>query len=233
LTASAKDRRVEPFWHALRAKKTAESLKRLRPALIATPNFSLHADTVPHDNLLSMKRIAKCFEEFAAVGLPVAVHVNSRTPHDFGRWAKYLIASPAIYAIAYEMGTIGRSPSRCKWHAQQLIELAHNVGRPLTLLIRAGSRHLPQPACAFGQVIFLDTTAHMNAKMRQRARRIANKLAWTASPTASGEDIDALLMHNIRAWRSATRELLSTREVAVLTPQTADHTVLPVSVTRT
>lgn len=208
ITATAEDQRVERFWHVFRSKRTAESLRRLRPALIATPNFSMHADTVRHDNLLSMARIAACFEEFAAAGLPVAVHVNGRTPHDFLRWSEYLIASPGIYAVSYEMGTIGRSAPRRAWHAKQLIALARRVGRPLTLVMRAGSSHLSELSTAFDRVIALDTTAHMKAKKRQSATRIGSQLTWEPAPTAPGKAIDDLLLHNIRVCRRATCELL-------------------------
>lgn len=208
LTATGKDRRVENFWHVLRAKKTAESLRRLRPALIATPNFSMHADTVRHDNLLSMARITACFEEFAAARLPVAVHVNGRMPHDFLRWIEYLNSSPGIYAVSYEMGTMGRSAPRRAWHAEQLIALARGVDRPLTLLIRAGSSHLQELSAAFNRVIALDTSAHMKAKKRQSATRIAARVKWMSAHTAPGEAIDDLLLHNIRICRRATRELL-------------------------
>jgi len=208
LTATDKDRRVENFWHVLRAKKTAESLRRLRPALVATPNFSMHADTVRHDNLLSMARIVACLEEFAAARLPVAVHVNGRTPHDFLRWIEYLNASPGIYAVSYEMGTMGRSAPRRAWHAEQLIALARGVNRPLTLLIRAGSSHLSELSTAFDQVIALDTSAHMKAKKRQSATSAGGRLTWEPSPTARGAAIDTLLLHNIRVCRRATREAL-------------------------
>lgn len=80
LTATAKDRRVENFWHVLQPKKTAESLRKLRPSVITTPNFSMHADTVRHDNLVSMARIAFCFEGFAAAGLPVPF-TSTVVPH--------------------------------------------------------------------------------------------------------------------------------------------------------
>lgn len=207
-TATGQDRRVENFWHIMRSKKTAESLRRLRPSLIATPNFSMHADTVRHDNLLSMSRIAYCFEAFAAAGLPVAVHVNGRAPFDFQRWAAYLNDSPGIYAISYEMGTIGRSSTRRAWHAKQLVDLARRVNRPLTLLLRAGSGHMPELSQAFNRVILVDTSAHMKAKKRQSASRLRGQLTWGTSPTAPDEAIDALFLHNIRVCRRVTRELL-------------------------
>ncbi len=206
------DRHVEPFWHCLAPKKTAESLKQLRPALVTTPNFSMHADGPRHDNLVSMARIAACFEELAAVGLPVALHVNGRTPRDFERWTEYLIASPGVCTVAYEMGTMGRSPRRREWHAQQLIALAQNVRRPLTIVIRAGSECLRPLASAFDRVVYLDTSANMKAKYRFAGRCNDGKLSWIASPTAAGEPIDDLFLANVRAcWRAARSALARNR----------------------
>lgn len=219
ITATDKDRRVENFWHILRSKKTAESIRRLRPSLIATPNFSMHTDTVRHDNLLSMSRNVYCFEAFAAAGLPVAVHVNGRTPFDFRRWAAYLNESPSIYAVSYEMGTIGRSSSRRAWHAEQLIDLARRVNRPLTLLIRGGSVHLPALSLAFNRLISVDTSAHFKAKKRQSASRHHGRLVWGKSPTAPGESIDELLLHNIRVCRRAPREHLPSQANAAVRPE--------------
>lgn len=209
ITATGKDRNVERFWHVFRAKKTAEAIRLLRPALIATPNFSMHADTVRHDNLVSMSRIVSCFEEFAGAGLPTAIHVNGRASHDFKRWIDYLNASPSIYAVSYEMGTMGRSAPRRAWHAAQLVMLAQSVQRPLTLLLRGGLRHIPELSSAFARVIALDTSANMKAKMRQSARRSAGELYWDASPTPAGEAIDQLLLHNIRVCGRAVRQSLS------------------------
>jgi hypothetical protein len=198
ITATGPDDRVENFWHALRLKKTAESLKRLRPSLIATPNFSMHADAVRHDNLLSMSRIAYCFEAFAGAGLPVALHVNGRTHFDFQRWADYLNASTGIYAISYEMGTVGKSSARRSWHAERLTELAKRVDRPLVLLLRGGTAHLPELSQVYRRVILVDTSAHMKAKMRQQAVMRDERLAWKQSPTAPNEPIDRLFVQNIR-----------------------------------
>lgn len=209
ITATGKDRNVERFWHVFRAKKTAEALRRLRPALIATPNFSMHADTVRHDNLVSMSRIVSCFEEFAAAGLPTAVHVNGRAPHDFHRWIDYLNTSPSIYAVSYEMGTIGRSAPRRAWHAEQLAALARAVPRPLTLLLRGGFKHLPELSGAFSRIIVLDSSANMKAKMRRSAHRVTGRLCWSPCPTPEGQAIDELLMHNVRVCRRAARDLVS------------------------
>lgn len=208
LAATGEDKRVENFWHVLRPKKTAESLKLLRPALVATPNFSMHADTVRHDNLLSMKRIAACFEDFASAGLPVALHPNGRTDTDFARWTSYLNESPGISTLAYEMGTMGRSASRRSWHAEQLIVLAKNVRRPLTLVVRGGTKHLSDLARVYHHVVLLDTTAHMKAKKRQAASIVNGTIAWMPSPTKRGESIDGILLRNIRATQRGIHRLL-------------------------
>jgi len=205
LTGVGEDRYVEAFWAALLPKQTAISLKRLRPALITAPNFSLHADTVRHDNLVSMARIAACVEEFAVAGLPVAPHINARTPHDYERWAKYLVNSVDIGTIAFEMGTMGRSASRRAWHAAQIVGLARMVKRPLTLVVRGGTAHLSDLGSAFHRVMLLDTTPHMKAKMRQSASYSHGSMSWALAPTAAGEPVDEILLHNIRSCQRAFR----------------------------
>ncbi len=212
ITATGSDRNVERFWHVFRAKKTAEAIRMLRPSLIATPNFSTHADVVRHDNLVSMSRIASCFDEFASAGLPTALHVNGRTTHDFHRWAEYLNASPSIYAVAYEMGTMGRSSPRRAWHSAHLATLARAVRRPLTLLLRAGFAHIPELSSAFARVIAIDTSPNMKAKMRRSAHRVEGQLSWDATRTPSGTPIDKLLLHNVRVCsRSLHRALRISR----------------------
>lgn len=211
LTASAEDALVERYWEHRQSKATAESLKRIRPALIATPNFSMHAEAVRHDNLLSMARIAACFEDFAAAGLPTALHVNGRIPHDFDRWAVYLNESPWISVVAYEMGTMGRSRVRRAWHAAQLVRLARRVNRPLSLLIRGGYEHLTMLAEVFDRVVWTDTTAHMKAKKRQLGTSSHAAVSWRSSPTEAGEPIDELLLHNIRVYQRVARTLLPKR----------------------
>jgi len=210
LTATDKDRPVESFWEYMQPKATAASLRTLNPLLVATPNFSMHCNAPRHDNLLSMARIRFCFEAFAGAGLPVALHVNGRTPQDFLRWAEYIAASPGIEIITYEFGTMGRSEPRRAWHAEQLVRLAARIGRPLRLLVRGGGVHLQELLSAYEQVTLLDTTALMRAKMRRSALRRGARLSWRTSPTAPGEPIDDLFLHNVRVCRAAQRRVLST-----------------------
>lgn len=216
ITSTDKDRLVENVWWAMRPKDTAESIRRLHPAIVTTPNFSMHINAPRHDNLVSMARIAACFEEFAAAGLPVALHVNARTTTDFARWTEYLMGSHGIGLISYEMGTIGGSNKRRAWHAARLVELARAVPRPLTLLIRGGTAHLGELGEAFHRVIVSDTNPHMKAKKRQRASMEDGRVVWRTHHTAPGETIDALLIENVAVCRRAVRSALPTgQRVAV------------------
>lgn len=208
ITSTDKDRLVENAWWGMRPKDTAESIRKLHPAIVTTPNFSMHINAPRHDNLVSMARIAACFEEFAAAGLPVAVHVNARTPKDFARWTEYLVASRGIGLISYEMGTIGGSNKRRAWHADRLVELARAVPRPLTLLTRGGTPYLRELGEAFDRVIVSDTNPHMKAKKRQRASLVDGRVVWRPHPTEPGESIDALLRRNMAVRRRYVRSLL-------------------------
>jgi hypothetical protein len=209
ITATGQDRRVEHFWHVLQVKKTAKSLLKLRPAIITTPNFSMHVQTMRHDNLLSMARIAYCFEAFAAAGLPVAPHINGRTPFDFGRWIEFLNASPGVHTISYELGTVGRSKVRRAWHVEQLLRVARDVNRPLGLLVRAGSTHLADLARGYSRLYFVDSTPLMKAKHRQVATSVLNELHWSPKSTAAGGSIDVLFLQNVQVARRHYRALFA------------------------
>lgn len=204
ITSTDKDRLVENAWWTMRPKDTAESIRRLHPALVTTPNFSMHINAPRHDNLLSMARIAACYEEFASAGLPVALHINARTPMDFRRWTVHLNASPGVNLLSYELGTIGGSNKRRAWHAARLVELARAVPRPLTLIIRGGSTHLFELAGAFDRVIVSDTNPNMKAKFRQRASIVKGRIKWSKHTTTPGESIDDLLIRNVMVCRRAT-----------------------------
>jgi hypothetical protein len=208
ITASGPDRDVENFWHVLQVKNTAESLLALRPALITTPNFSMHAGTVRHDNLVSIARIGYCFEAFAAAGLPVAPHINARTPFDFARWVEFLNRSPGVHTIAYELGTVGKSEVRRRWHVEQLVRVARSVGRPLGLVVRAGSSHLAELSAAFTSVMFVDSDPVMKAKFRQAAAVDGSSLVWQQRHTDIGHAIDEVFVHNVKVSRRFYRSRL-------------------------
>ena len=146
ITASAEDRSVEHFWHMLRVKETVQSLLALQPALITTPNYSMHLDTVRHDNLLSMARIAYYFEAFAGAGLPVSPHINARTRHDFERW---ISSEPMACGAINPCGTIGAATT-CLASPRRIITSVRFVG-------------------CIRQFDFVDSSPLMKAKQRQVA----------------------------------------------------------------
>jgi len=205
ITATHKDKFVERFWSSMRPKDTAESLRRLRPAIVGTPNFSMHLGAPRHDNMLSMSRIAECFEAFAAARLPVALHVNGRTSRDFERWAEYLRASPDVRTITYEFGTQSKSSLRRAWHAEQLAELASNVPRELTLMLRAGSAHIAELSSVFSRIVLIDTNPNMQAKFRKQASLVAGRVEWSQQETDEGEPVDELLSRNVVVCRRVAR----------------------------
>lgn len=202
LFATGRDNLVERFYTRLRPRTTAESIRSLEPDLLTTPNFSLHCRVPRHDNMVSMKRIVYCFEAFANAGLPVALHVNGRTPRDFERWTKYVRQSPYIRNVTYELGTAGGSSVRRPWHVDQLIQFARDVGRPLVLFLRSGGQFLPELRSAFHHVVFMDVTPFIKTRKRREANVAASKLAWKATRTEQGAPLDSLFLHNVRA-RSA------------------------------
>jgi hypothetical protein len=75
------------------------------------------------------------------------------------------------------------------------------VNRPLTLVLRGGIEVASVLANSFDHVTVLDTTSFFKTMMRKRAH-LNGRLAWSPSPTAAGDPVDALLAENLKAVES-------------------------------
>lgn len=100
-----KDQPIERYWEMARNACFVESLARLEPALVTTPNFSLLADVPRFDNLHAMKRIALSWHELVCRGIPAALHLNARTDRDWERWTTFVKGRNEVQAVAFEFQT--------------------------------------------------------------------------------------------------------------------------------
>ena len=209
LTGTAYDPPLERWWRLGEARRPIiRAMRRAGIIFATTPNYSLFTDVPRWDDLHSVKRIALVHSEFLEEGLPTALHVNSRTEHDFSRWKEYVAARPEVTHIAYEFTTGTGWAGRCEQHAEWLIDLARAVARPLHLVVRGGIEVLPALAEAFGGVTFLDTSVFMKTMMRRKAVPIGNsRMGWLLSPTAQGASVHDLLAHNLATVDSSIRRL--------------------------
>lgn len=198
LTGTAMDPPLERWWSlGSRRLDAIRGLCDLGIGLVTTPNFSLFTDQPRWDDLHSMKRIAIVHEEFLRMGLPAALHVNARTDRDWDRWIEYIALRPEVTHIAFEFGTGAGWPTRILWHRDQLLRLGQAVGRPLHLVLRAGTEVLPSIATGFPKITFLETTTFPKTVHRQRAALTSGGvISWTPSPTARNEVLDDLLSDN-------------------------------------
>jgi hypothetical protein len=197
------DNQIEPFWR-LNSPEFLAGLKQMGIALFTTPNFSLSNDAPRPDNLHAMKRIALIWSAMANAGLPTAVHVNARTDRDYARWTDWLGSRPEVTAIAFEFGTGAGKEERVQDHVQRLCAIATQVGRPLTIVVRGGLRHLMTLRTYFASVVLLDTTPFTKTYQRQRGVvRQGEKLIWEKADGRfkRGTPIDELLAHNIEMSR--------------------------------
>jgi hypothetical protein len=72
----------------------------------------------------------------------------------------------------------------------------------MTLIVRGGTRHLPELARAFPSVWVLDSNAHMKTKNCQKATfDETGRLTWATSPVARNSALDELFRHNVCAMR--------------------------------
>jgi hypothetical protein len=199
LSGTDSDPSLERWWSLGLEKRRAiiRELRDMGVALATTPNYSLFTEQPRWDDLHAMKRIGIVHSEFLNEGLPAALHVNARTDKDFQRWTDYIVARPEVRVLAYEFttgtGWIGRRGPHAAW----LAELARAVDRPLRLIVRGGIEVLPTLIAAFDRVSIIDTSAFMKAIKRQRALIVENRLTWHHAPTAIGESLDALFVHNL------------------------------------
>ncbi len=202
LSGTDKDAPIERWWGfgELKRRHLIRTFKSIGVALVTTPNYSVFIDVPRWDDLHAMKRIAIVHHEFVSEGLPAALHVNGRTDTDFRRWTDYIAARPEITHLAYEFTTGTGWEGRQQQHAKWLCELARQVGRPLTLIMRGGFEELPTLARAFAQVSVLETSSFMKTMMRKRAS-FDGHVDWMPAPTREGAPVDALFAHNVNAMQ--------------------------------
>jgi hypothetical protein len=204
LSGVDKDGPIERWWELPNRPAILVGLARLGVAVATSPNYSVLTDVPRTDNLHAMKRILLAWTEMAAAGLRAALHVNARTDHDYRRWGELIAKRPEIEILAFEFATGGGRGERIDWHVEQLCQLADNVGRPLTLMIRGGGRKAAELRRHFAHVTLIETEAFARAIRRRRAVLTeSGRLRWVSSPTPKGAPIDDLVAHNVEIVRTA------------------------------
>lgn len=212
LTGTDEDPPIERWWGygQHQRKEIIRNLQSLGIRLVTTPNYSLFTNRPRTDDLHSMKRIALVHAEFLEAGMPSALHINGRTDKDFERWASFITARPEVSHIAYEFSTGTGWPSRRSHHAQWLIKLAENVGRPLGLIVRGGHQVWPALGKAYAELTILDTSVFMKTMMRRRAIGKGNaSIQWRKNPTKRDEPLLDLFNHNYDKFGSWVRDIVS------------------------
>ena len=199
------DPAVERWWEIGRVARrhVIDNLVGIGIGLITTPNFSVCVDWPRPGDLAAMMRITRCYEELADAGMPAALHVNGRTPHDFERWGILLRRTSGISHVAYEFSTGTAYAGRLEQHVAWLKELAAGVGRPLGLVMTGDSGAALMLADAFDTVTWLESTSFMKTMHRQVAARAGNgEIEWISRPTGPGEDLAGLLTKNVEESRA-------------------------------
>lgn len=189
---------IERWWSlgSQARRRILDLLVQYDVAAITSPNYSLFSNTPRWDDLHSMKRIALCWQEMAAAGLRAGLHVNARTTYDWRRWRDFLGERPEINTIAFEFATCAHDPGRRLWYADQLVRLADEIRRPITLVMRGGFNVLTLLEEGFADVTVVDTTPFQKAVKRQRGHaNPSGSMRWRST---AGENVSVqeLLDHN-------------------------------------
>ena len=192
-----KDRGLEAYWERARNRRFPEALKRLNPAMVTTPNFSLFTSVVRWDNFHSMKRIAICWQEMADAGLPASLHLNARTDRDYERWVEFLIQREEINSVTFEFGTGAGIPARAQWHVDWLCKVGERTQRRLLLLVRGGLRHVKVLQKYYKSTVLIDSNSFMKAESRRILDIKNGQATWVPAITLQNQAIDALLQHNV------------------------------------
>ena len=89
-------------------------------------------------------------------------------------------------------------------HCQRLTELAKQVGRDLTLVVRGNAEAARSLRGTFKQVVIIDSTPYMRAMKRRKAYvNPGGKASYVSVQADSRRETRALLKHNIRVLRLA------------------------------
>ena len=199
VTGVDQDPVIERWWRVgLSARRRIIAhLVEMKIGLATAPNYTLSLNWPRTNDLFAMKRILLCGAEMMDGGLPTALHVNGRTPHDFERWAEVIVRNEAVTHLAYEFTTGAAHGERREQHVAWLCALAAAAGRPLHLVVFGDMRVVVPLKAAFDAVTWIDTSTFMKTINRQRATRITNgRLAWPTSPTPVLASLHELLAHN-------------------------------------
>jgi hypothetical protein len=197
------DRLLERVWQSKHRNAMALMLRSLNVALVTSPNFSVYNNVPRPENLYNIKRVALLSEELLGLGVPTALHVNACTDTDYSRYTEFLAARPEFEAISFEFITGPGYPSRMWWHIKKLLELRNNVGRPLQLILRGGTKAVGQLSSMFAHILVIDSDPLQCALHRRRmifgntghVRIVENKLP-------KGEPVDDLLIQNAAAAKA-------------------------------
>ncbi len=200
-----KDRMIEPYWEVVHQSSIIDQLSLLKPALITVPNFSSFPHVPRYDNMHNMKRIAICWSELVAAGLPASLHVNARTERDWERWLEFIGDREEVRSITVEFGTGLARKDRGRWYVDKLLWLAYQVPRDLHIVLRGGVNYLAELSRAFESVTLLDTSSFMRTMKRKRLEwQPGNARVWRSLQMGETEPLDDLLQLNVARYSAMT-----------------------------
>ncbi len=207
LSGVENDRRVEKWWGSHGKEDVLGAIREMDILFATVPNFSSAADVPRHANMHGLKRIALVWTQLHDASIPAAVHANCRTDRDFARFGEFLKFHDEIEALAFEY-TTGTANAECgEYFTSLLCELADQLARPMTLVLRGGVRWIAKLSRHYTSVVMLDTSACMRTINRKRAVfEPGRKLRWRKNPTKKGEPLDELLAHNLEVVAASSSD---------------------------
>jgi hypothetical protein len=221
------DKLLERVWQSRHRNAVARMLRSLNIVLLTSPNFSVYNNVPRPENLYNIKRVALLSAELLGLKVPTALHINACTDTDYARYMEFLAARPEFEAISFEFITGPGYPSRMWWHVKKLLELRSEVGRPLQLVLRGGTKAAGQLASMYANILVIDSDPLQCALHRRRMifgnsgqiRIVENKLP-------KGVPVDELLVLNAKAAQAEVDYVLRNPRLAPRSRR-ASRAILP------
>ena len=203
ITCISVDADVEMVWEGLKYQGLSESIARLKPVAVITPNFSFFIQDVPRTHTIyNRKRIHMAARYLSDSGCRVILPLSAGNRNDWEIWYRFLIENPKMKYVAKEFQTGLKNPELALQAIQDLSKIQDLLMRPIHPIAFGGEKYSPILKKHFDNFTVIDSRAFMTAVNRRAISYPLGKYSERFSPTAPGESIDLLLDANIKEKRA-------------------------------
>jgi len=200
LRGVARDSQLERYWENHAAAAAPAQLARLNIHAVMGPNFSHFLDVPRTDHLFNKRRQLLCLSDLHAAGMATVPHLNAVMPGDWRFWTTFLQRNSSVRVVAIEFQTGNKNPTQGKKAIEHLATVQNSIRRPLHPVLVGGAQYVEFVSTRFQQFTLTDSTPFIKALHRQKVSRTDGKVAWKSRFRLDRQDVDELLIDNIRGY---------------------------------